>query len=241
VTVELLKDKRASWYNRAMYRILKYLLWLFFKVWNRVTIEGIENIPKGACVWAPNHRSYIDTPLQAAIPARLRFMGKDSMWENRFFGWLFTTIGSFPVSRGTSDRAALTTALSVLMNGEDPVVAFAEGERKDGPRVHPLFDGAAYLASKAQVPIVPVGIGGTAAAMPRGAKMIYPKRVHVIIGKPMSPPALSETGRLSRREVKKTTELLREEIQNLFDRAQIKAGTPNRRDREEQPENPEGN
>ena len=77
--------------------------------------------------------------------------------------------------------------------------------------------------------------------MPRGAKMIYPKRVHVIIGKPMAPPALSETGRLSRREVKNTTELLREEIQKLFDLAQIKAGTPNLRDNEDQPENPEGN
>lgn len=225
-------DERARWNNRAMYRVLKYLLWLFFKVWNRVTIEGVENIPKGACVWAPNHRSYIDTPLQAAIPARLRFMGKDSMWNNRFFGWLFTTIGSFPVSRGTSDRAALSTALNVLMSSEDPVVAFPEGERKDGPRVHPLFDGAAYLAAKAQVPIVPVGIGGTAAAMPRGAKMIYPKRIHVIIGKPMHPPALSDSGRLSRKEVKNTTELLREEIQNLFDRAQIKVGRPNLRDTE---------
>ncbi len=220
-------DQRTHWYNRLMYRLLKYLLWGVFKIWNRITVEGIENIPDGACVWAPNHRSYIDTPLQASIPRRLRFMGKDSVWNNRFFGWLFTTIGCFPVSRGSADRAALMTALGVLENGNDPVVAFPEGERKDGPRIFPLFDGAAYLAAKTQVPIVPVGIGGTAEAMPRGAKFLYPKRVHIIIGEPMPPPPLNEKGRLSRNDVRETTERLREEIQRLFDRAQVICGVPN--------------
>ena len=158
-TTNMNEDQRTHWYNRFMYRLLKYLLWGVFKLWNRITIEGVENIPAGACVWAPNHRSYIDTPLQACVPRRLRFMGKESMWKNRFFGWLFTTIGCFPVSRGSADRAALVTALGVLESGTDAVVAFPEGERKDGPRVFPLFDGAAYLATKTQVPIVPVGIG----------------------------------------------------------------------------------
>jgi len=223
-------DQRTRWYNLLAYRFLKYLLWGLFKVWNRITVEGVENIPDGACVWAPNHRSYIDTPLQACIPRRLRFMGKESMWKNRFFGWLFTTIGCFPVSRGSADRAALMTALSVLEGGNDPVVAFPEGERKDGPRISPLFDGAAYLAAKTQVPIVPVGIGGTAAAMPRGAKFMYPKRIHVVIGEPMQPPPLNEKGRLSRNDVRETTEKLREEIQALFDRAQLVCGVPNEYD-----------
>ena len=74
---------------------------------------------------------------------------------------------------------------------------------------------------------MPVGIGGTAEAMPRGAKFLYPKRVHVIIGKPMAPPPLNEKGRLSRNDVRETTEKLREEIQDLFDRAQIVCGTSN--------------
>ena len=233
------EDQRAHWYNRFMYRLLKYLLWGVFKIWNRVTIEGAENIPSGACVWAPNHRSYIDTPLQACVPRRLRFMGKESMWKNRFFGWLFTTIGCFPVSRGSADRAALITALGVLENGNDPVVAFPEGERKDGPRIFPLFDGAAYLAAKTQVPIVPVGIGGTAKAMPRGSKFLYPKRVHVIIGKPMPPPSLNDKGRLSRNEVRATTETLREEIQTLFDRAQVVCGDLNVYNPDLEPENEE--
>ena len=220
-------DERTNWYNRAAYRTLKYLLWGVFRLWNRISVEGAHNIPDGACIWAPNHRSYIDTPLQAAIPRRLRFMGKDSMWKNSFFGWLFTTIGCFPVTRGSVDRAALTIALGVLESGSDPVVAFPEGERKDGPRIFPLFDGAAYLAAKAQVPIVPVGIGGSASAMPRGAKFLFPKRIHIVIGEPLEPPELNERGRLSREAVRSTTEKLREEIQLLFDKAQLKCGNPN--------------
>ena len=104
---------------------------------------------------------------------------------------------------------------------------FGEGERKDGPRVHPLMDGPAYLAAKAQVPIVPVGIGGSAAAMPRGAKFMYPRRIRIVVGEPMDPPQLGSSGRVSRRAITATTEELRERIQILFDEAQAKAGTPN--------------
>ena len=62
----------------------------------------------------------------------------------------------------------------MLERGE-PLVLFPEGERKCGPIVQPLFDGAAYIAVKAGVPIVPVGIGGSERAMPKGAKFIYPR------------------------------------------------------------------
>jgi len=210
-----------------MYRILKYGFITMFKLYNRISIEGVENIPAGACLWAPNHRSYIDTPIQAIVPARLRFMGKDTMWKNRFFGWIFTTIGCFPVVRGTADRGALDTALGVLAAGSDPVVAFPEGERKDGPRVHPLFDGAVYMATRAQVPIVPVGIGGTAAAMPRGARMMFPRKIHVVIGRPIDPPPLTDRGRVSRADVRRVTAELREEIQAVFDRAMVRVGNPN--------------
>jgi 1-acyl-sn-glycerol-3-phosphate acyltransferase len=222
-----LLDERTQWYNLLAYKLLRYGFIGLFKVYNRITIEGTENIPAGACVWAPVHRSYIDTPIQAIVPARLRFMGKDSMWKNRFFGWVFTTIGCFPVVRGTADREALNTALGVLLHGKDPVVALPAGERKDGPRVYPLFDGAVYMAAKAQVPIVPVGIGGTAAAMPRGAKFMYPRKIHVVIGQPLDPPALSEKGRVSRREIREVTARLRDDIQALYDRAMVRVGTPN--------------
>ena len=62
-----------------------------------------------------------------------------------------------------------------MLEAGEPLVLFPEGERKSGPIVQPLFDGATYVAVKAGVPIVPVGIGGSERAMPKGAKFIFPQ------------------------------------------------------------------
>ena len=83
------------------------------------------------------------------------------------------------------------------------------------------------MATRAQVPIVPVGIGGTAAAMPRGARMMFPRKIHVVIGRPIDPPPLTDRGRVSRADVRRVTAELREEIQAVFDRAMVRVGNPN--------------
>ena len=102
-------------------------------------------------------------------------------------------VGARRVPRDPRDgnREALQRCIAVLEAGE-PLVLFAEGERKSGPTVQPLFDGAAYVALKAGVPIVPVGIGGSEAVMPKGKRMIRPSKVHVIVGQPITaPPSVS--------------------------------------------------
>ncbi len=213
---------------RALYQTLRIIVASIFRVWNRITVKGLENIPYGSCIWAPVHRSYIDTPINSAVPVRMRFMSKDTMWKYGWFGWLLSSLGSFPVSRGAANREALSTALDALETGSEPLVVFPEGGRRDGPRVHPLQRGAVYLAAKAQVPIVPVGIGGTTAAMPRGARFIYPKRIRMVIGEPIKPPALGPNGRVSRSELICANEELRERIQELYDEAQAYVGLPNK-------------
>ena len=90
--------------------------------------------------------------------------------------------------------------------------------------MHPLFDGAAYVAAKAGVPIIPVGIGGSARVMPRHAKLIHPHKVCVVIGEPIWVADTTETDRgskrVSRQAVREATEELRVELQRLFDLAQ---------------------
>ena len=100
-------------------------------------------------------------------------MGKDSLWKQRFPRWFLSALGGFPVTRGTADKEALVRCIAVLKGGE-PLVLFPEGERKAGPLVQPLFDGAAFVAAKAAVPIVPVGIGGSERVMPKGSKLDLP-------------------------------------------------------------------
>jgi 1-acyl-sn-glycerol-3-phosphate acyltransferase len=180
-------------------------------------------------VIAPVHRSYVDTPITACITSRrIRFMGKQEVWKYRPIGWFVSALGAFPVNRGTADREALNRCITVLAGGE-PLVLFPEGERKDGPLVHPLFDGAAYVAARAGVPIVPVGIGGSAEVMPRHAKFIHPHKVCVVIGPPIHVDGVADPGtrRIPRAAVKAATEQLSLELQRLFDEAD--AGASGRR------------
>jgi 1-acyl-sn-glycerol-3-phosphate acyltransferase len=192
-------------------------------------IEGREHLPTtGAYIVAPVHRSYVDTPISACISTRrIRYMGKQEIWKYPSIGWLVSALGAFPVNRGHADREALTRCIRVLENGE-PLTLFPEGERKDGPVVHPLFDGAAYVAAKAGVPIVPIGIGGSARVMPRHAKMIHPHKVCVVSGEPIwvagATGAASDSKRVSRQAVHEATETLRVELQRLFDLAQSRVG-----------------
>lgn len=210
--------------GKMLYLVCRSAVCWSTQLFTRMTIVGKENLPlKGAYVLAPVHRSYIDTPITACVTTRrVRFMGKDSMWKIGWFGRLISALGAFPVTRGTADREALKRCVAVLEGGE-PLVLFPEGERKDGPIVQPLFDGAAFVAAKAGVPIIPIGIGGSARVMPRGAKFIFPQKVHVVIGAPIR-AEVNESGRASRHAVAAVTEQLHVELQRLFDHAQSTVG-----------------
>lgn len=209
--------------SRAFYQFGRFVVVSICRVYLRMSIEGRENVPThGAFVLAPVHRSYIDTPIASGCTRRrLRFMGKDSLWKSQPFRWTLSALGGFPVSRGRADREAIIRSIQVLQSGE-PLVLFPEGERKSGPVVQPLFDGAAYVACKAGVPIVPVGIGGSEAAMGKGAKWMRPHKVHVVIGEPLPVPPTVD-GRMPRSAVRETSALLHSELQRLFDDAQTKA------------------
>jgi 1-acyl-sn-glycerol-3-phosphate acyltransferase len=210
--------------GHVLYAVARFVVCGLTQLYTRMSIHGREHLPEsGAYVIAPVHRSYIDTPVAACVTRRrVRFMAKDTMWKTRWFGRLISTMGAFPVHRGTADREAFKRAISVLEDGE-PLVLFPEGERKDGPIVQPLFDGAAFVAARAGVPIVPVGIGGSARVLPRSAKMMYPRKVHVVIGPPITIPS-GPSGRSARADITAASSSLRDELQRLFDEAQSRVG-----------------
>jgi 1-acyl-sn-glycerol-3-phosphate acyltransferase len=215
-------QSRAS---KLTYAVVRAIVVGFTRAYTHMSIEGREHIPtSGPFVLAPVHRSNIDTPIAAAVTRRrLRFMGKDSMWRHRVPGWVLSALGGFPVTRGTADREALKRCIEVLQAGE-PLVLFPEGERKSGPVVQPLFDGATYIAVKGGVPIVPVGIGGSERVMTKGSKMIYPRKVWVIIGAPMTVAGVAEGERVPRAAIKELTDRLHARLQELFDEAQRRVG-----------------
>ncbi len=211
---------------RLAYGALRLAVRGIAKVLLRLTVVGAENVPtSGGYILAPGgHRSILDTPLAAmAGPRVLRYMGAETYFKIPGLGLFLRTMGGFPVERSLTDRAALRISEQVLRNGE-PLVVFPEGTRQEGPEVQPLKEGAVFLACRAGVPIVPVGLGGAERAMPKGARYIKPTKVTLVIGEPIYPPERAEGERVKRSAVRGMSDQLRETLQELFDEAQIRAG-----------------
>lgn len=215
--------------TRVSYGIVRGLLWVLFALFGRVRVIGAEKVPpEGAFVLAPVHRSNVDFALTSLVTKRpMRYMGKDNIWKSRLLGRFVSMLGAFPVHRGSADRDALK-ACTDIVNGGSPLVMFPEGTRQRGPIVHDLFDGTAYVAAKTGVPIVPVGIGGSEAMMPKGAKLPRFSKLVLIVGDPIPAPVRTEAGRMPRSAVGQLTEELHSELQRLFDEAMALAGKPNR-------------
>ena len=210
------------------YAVIRLALLGPCRLWFRLSATGRANVPEeGAFILAPVHRSNLDFAIVLICTRRrMRYLAKDSLWKGQgFWAKVFTALGGIPVARGTADREALRTCIDVLDAGE-PLVMFPEGARQHGPVVQELFDGPAFVQSRTGVPIIPVGIGGSEAAMPKGAKFPKPQKVTVVVG-----PAL-ELGdhvgsKAKRAAIHARTEELHRVVQELFDEAQIQAGTPN--------------
>ncbi len=214
--------------TRISYAIVRGLILGVAKLLGRVTVIGKEKIPaEGAFILAPVHRSNVDFALTSLVTTRpMRYMGKDNIWKSKPLGRFVSMLGAFPVHRGSADRDALKACIDIVAGGS-PLVMFPEGTRQSGPVVQELFDGTAYVAAKANVPIIPMGIGGSEAMMPKGAKLLKPSRLVLVVGDPIPPPERTAAGRTPRSAVGALTERLYGDIQELFDDAMERAGRPN--------------
>ncbi len=203
----------------TFYRFARSVVLSVFKVVFRVRVVGRERVPTaGAYIVAPSHRSILDVPFAAYItPRTVRFLAKDDLFEHTLGARLFDALGAVKVERGTADRAALRALEAALAEGS-PVAIFPEGTRSSGTEIGELFDGAAFLALKLGVPIVPVGIGGSEHILPKGKVLPRIHRVAVSVGHPIMPPALE--GRARRAAAARLTAQLREELQRCFDDAE---------------------
>ncbi|HUO30847.1 MAG TPA: lysophospholipid acyltransferase family protein, partial [Bryobacteraceae bacterium] len=154
------------------------------RVWARVLlkvsgvhvhVEGLEKLQPGASyVLVANHRSYMDTPVVLAhIPLQFRFFAKQGLFRIPLLGGHLRRAGHLPVVRG-DPRASLksvTAGARLIADRGVSVLLFPEGGRSPA-EMREFKEGAAYLAIKAGVPAVPIGISGTRQVLPMGSALV---------------------------------------------------------------------
>jgi 1-acyl-sn-glycerol-3-phosphate acyltransferase len=154
-------------------------------------------LPRPPFVLASNHYSHLDPPaIGAVLGTPIRFLALDDLFgANRFLAGFLPTAGVITVSRRTASIAGVRTALAHLDAGE-AVGVFPEGTRVRRWGDQPPRRGAAWLAVRAGVPLVPVAVLGTGKAMGLDNR---PHRapIRVVVGEPM--PAGDDSFELTRR------------------------------------------
>ena len=189
---------------------------------SRLAVIGLEKIPMGekrpsACVYAGNHTSYMDTPvIFAGLPFQFRILAKKELWPIPFIGWYLNRSGQIPIDTA-NPRATLSSlgaGVRALRQGLS-VYVFPEGGRTPDGQLQPFLNGAAYLAIRAQVPLVPIALIGVYALLPMHSRHFYhdPKRgpLKLVIGTPIA------TVGLSLRDADRLTAQLKEAIAGLIE------------------------
>ena len=178
----------------------------------RVRVEGLENIvAEGSYVIAPNHLSYMDTPvLLAHIPVQFRFLAKQSLNVVPFIGYHLKRAGHIAVPRDDARASVRTLAVAarVIRERGVSVLVFPEGGRSPGA-LEEFKEGAAYIAIKAGVPAVPVGIVGTREILPMDSMLPSSGLVTLRVGEPIP------TAGLAMRDRAALTRRLRERVLEL--------------------------
>lgn len=164
--------------------------------WMGLRAEGEEHVPAaGPLLLAATHESHADSlAVGASVRHRLTFLGDGRLASVPVLGPLLPPLGLHPVERGTGDEGLLEEVARLLVDRWASIVIYPEGSRSRDGRVHRPRSGVSRLAAATGVPVVPVGISGTAAAWPVDGRpqLTGPRRaggVRVRFGPPLRPPA----------------------------------------------------
>jgi 1-acyl-sn-glycerol-3-phosphate acyltransferase len=147
--------------RKASRSVVKAVLYAWFKIYNRVEVRGLENIPKdGPLIFCGNHKTFSDPPLIEVTATReMRFLAKEELYKNKFLAFLGWVFESIPVKRDDKDVSAIKTSLKILKEG-NCVALFPEGTRNGLAKGEKVKDGVAFFAVRSGAKVVPCGIKG---------------------------------------------------------------------------------
>ena len=167
-----------------LYFIVKMISWIIFKCFFGLRITGSKNLPKsGPFIVVANHSSVFDGfILASSIKPKITFLSAAYLFKMRFYGFVLRGVGAIPIQRNGSDISALKKSIKALKQG-DILGIFPEGRMKKEEDSTSAKAGAAYLAVKTDVPIIPLAIKGADMILPAGEKWPKFSRIEVQIGK----------------------------------------------------------
>lgn len=160
---------------------------LLVRLLAKLRVEGLENVPADRpLIFVTNHLHYLDTPLVGpTLPREVRALAGER-YEKHIFGILLTSAGCIYINRGEVDRSALRQAFNVLEDGLALTIAI-EGTRSKSGELTEGKTGAAYIATRMNVPLLPVVVTGTEQIIPAW-KRLRRANVHVRYGPPFYLP-----------------------------------------------------
>jgi 1-acyl-sn-glycerol-3-phosphate acyltransferase len=184
-------------------------------------VKGGENLhEQPVAVYASNHTSYMDTPVVfAALPFQFRILAKKELWPIAFIGWYLDRSGQIPIDTRNPRATLSSLGLGVkALRAGMPLFVFPEGGRTPNGALQSFLSGAAYLAIRAQVPLVPIALSGVYDLLPIHTRHLYPGELTLTAGEPI------DTTGMTVRQTDELTERLRAAIQDLTEQQQP-AGT----------------
>ncbi len=180
-----------SWLAWAWYGFVRYIVGCLSALYFGWRATGVENLPAaGGVLLVSNHASHLDVFLLGIPSSRqLNYVARSTLF-GPILGPLIRSVGGFPIQREGMGAAGLKETLKRLRAG-GVVALFPEGTRTHDGEMAAIKPGIAVLVSRADVPVVPVGLAGTFDALPRGRIIPRPRPVWIHYGPAILPQELS--------------------------------------------------
>lgn len=196
-------------YHLFKWSVVTPILYTYF----RGRVFGLEKIPKqGPLIIVSNHASDFDPPLLSNCVQRpVAYMAKEELFQIPVLKQVITMYGAYPVKRGSPDRSAIRAAMNSLNRGW-AVGIFITGTRTPDGRVTAPKLGAAMIAAKTQVPLLPVSLWGTEKIFQKGSVLPRPVPITVRFGDLIPPPTSSK-----REELETVTQHCADTINGMLD------------------------
>lgn len=182
---------QRSWHARLFYKFSWYLATLFFSVFFRLRIAGIENLPAGPGLVCCNHQSHLD-PVLVGIACRepISFLARHSLFQGPF-SLLIKYMGAIPINREGSGLTGIKLTMERLKANEK-VLIFPEGTRTPDGEMRRIKGGFSVIARRSHTFMVPMALAGAYASWPKRQWLPMPTTIQIVIGEAISSETITE-------------------------------------------------